>query len=315
MTSTIGIDIGGTKIAGALVSGDGRVVRSGKRETPAQDPNALVQATSELINELADGDQVAGAGVACAGYIDAAGTTVLFSPNLAWRDEPFKQRLEEHVSVPVVIENDANAAAYGEYAHGAGAGDPDMVMVTVGTGVGGGIIIGGQLFRGSYGIGGEIGHIRVVPGGQLCGCGNRGCLEAYASGSALVREARALVTSGSPYAATLSEACGGDPSKLDGPMITTAAQQGDPAAVELLGDLGTWLGEGLATIASVLDPSRFVIGGGVADAGDLLLEPMRAAYGRLLTGRGHRPLATFVTADLGNDAGMIGAAALVRERL
>lgn len=309
---TIGIDIGGTKIAGGLIAPDGEILRRARRESPAQDVDRLADSVADLITELSDGVEVERAGVACAGYIDKAGTTVLFSPNLAWRDEPLKERLEQRVSVTVTIENDANAAAYGEFKHGAGIGVDDMMMLTIGTGVGGAVIIGGRLFRGSYGIAAEVGHMRVVPDGIRCGCGNRGCLESYGSGTALVREARALVAGASPYGATLRERCGGNADRLEGKHVTRAAEDGDPAAVELLADLGRWIGEGAASMAAIVDPARFVVGGGVADAGDLLLEPIREGYARQLTGRGHRPVATFEAARLGNDAGMVGAAALVR---
>ncbi|MBC9957608.1 ROK family glucokinase [Yimella sp. cx-51] len=314
MNPTIGIDIGGTKIAGGLVDSDGTILRRGRRETPAQDVDAITSAVADLIAELGEGEQITHAGVACAGYIDKAGSTVLFAPNLAWRDEPLKERLQDMVDLDITIENDANAAAYGEFVHGAGHDVDDMVMITIGTGVGGGVIFDGELFRGSYGIGAEIGHMRVVPNGLRCGCGNRGCLESYASGSALIREARALVTGGSPYAATLSQRCGGKPKRLEGKDVTIAAQEGDPASIELLADLGRWIGEGAASLAAILDPARFVIGGGVAEAGDLLLAPIKDAFGRQLTGRGHRPTATFEIATLANDAGLVGAAALVRQR-
>ncbi len=314
MTASIGIDIGGTKIAGGLVDADGTILRRARRDTPAQEPDEIVAGVADLVKELTDGGPIPAIGVASAGYVDSAGTTVLFAPNLAWRDEPLKSRIQQVVDAPVIIENDANAAAYGEFRHGAGHDVDDMVMVTIGTGVGGGIILGGELFRGTYGVAAEIGHLRVVPDGIRCGCGNRGCWESYASGSALVREARAVVASGSPYAAGLAARCDGKPKKLQGSDVTEAAQQGDPAAIELLSDLGRWIGEGAASLAAVLDPARFVIGGGVAAAGDLLLEPIRAAFARQLPGRGHHPMATFAIATLGNDAGMVGAAALAVER-
>lgn len=310
--ATIGIDIGGTKIAGGLIAPDGTILKRDRRDSPAENVDEIAATVADVISDLAEGEDVERAGVACAGYIDKSGTTVLFSPNLAWRDEPLKERLEKSVDVEVTIENDANAAAYGEFIHGAGHDVDDMVMITIGTGVGGGVIIDGELFRGSYGIAAEIGHMRVVPDGIRCGCGNRGCLESYGSGRALVREARALVAGGSPYAGGLADKCGGDARQLEGKHVTEAAQAGDPAAIELLADIGRWIGEGAASLTSVLDPARFVIGGGVADAGDLLLGPIREAFGRQLTGRGHRPTATFEIAQLGNDAGMVGAAALVR---
>jgi glucokinase len=315
MTLTIGLDIGGTKISGGLVDEDGKIRRTARRETPAQDPDAIASAAADLVRDLSSQDDVAAVGVACAGFIDRAGSTVLFSPNLAWRDEPLKRRLESALDVPVIIENDANAAAWGEFRYGPARDADDMVFVTVGTGVGGGVVIDGQLLRGSWGVAAELGHMRVVPDGIRCGCGNRGCWEMYASGTALVREARELVRSGSPHAGTLNDACGGDPERLTGRDITSAARAGDAAAVELLADLGRWLGEGAASVAAILDPELIVIGGGVSEAGDLLLDPARAAFRRQLTGRGHRPEAAFALATLGNDAGTIGAAALAAEGL
>ncbi|MFC6713548.1 ROK family glucokinase [Branchiibius cervicis] len=315
MAWSIGIDIGGTKIAGGLVDESGRIVQHERVATPATDPHNIVVAVGGLIQRLAEQSPqpLTGAGVASAGYIDKIGSTVLFAPNLAWRDEPLKARLAAYTDLPVLIENDANAAAFGEFRHGAGRDIDDMIMVTVGTGVGGGIVIGGRLLRGAFGLAGEIGHMRVVPGGTRCGCGNRGCLEAYGSGTALVREAREMVISGSAYAARLAELCHDDPSTLIGAQVTQAAQEGDPASQELLSELGRWIGEACASLAALFDPELFVIGGGVADAGDLLLEPIHAGFAAQLTGRGYRPEAKFVKAELGNDAGVIGAAALAAE--
>jgi len=239
---------------------------------------------------------------------------VLFAPNLAWRDEPLKARLESVLDLSVIIENDANAAAWGEFRFGAAAEADNMVLITVGTGIGGGIVVDGMLMRGAYGVAAELGHMRVVPGGIRCGCGNRGCWEQYASGTALVREARELVITGTPLAARLSELCVGDPAALSGPDVTRAAVEGDPAAVELLADLGVWIGEGLASVAAILDPELVVLGGGVCEAGTLLIDPALAAFRRQLTGRGHRPEARFALASLGNDAGMIGAADLAAAR-
>ncbi|MDF2092372.1 MULTISPECIES: ROK family glucokinase [unclassified Knoellia] len=315
MTATIGLDIGGTKIAAGLVSLEGRILAEARCDTPAHDPDRIAHDAAALVAALsADTDQeVVGVGVACAGFVNRTGSHVLFAPNLAWRDEPLKQRLEALVRYPVTIENDANAAAWGEFRFGAAREADDMVLITIGTGVGGGIVSDSKLLRGAYGIGGELGHMRVVPGGIRCGCGNRGCWEQYGSGNALLREARELVASGTPHGAALADACGGDPAALRGRDVTEVAQGGDPAAVELLADLGTWIGEGAASVAAILDPELIVIGGGVAEAGDLLLDPVRAAYGRQLTGRGHRPVAGIVPASLGNDAGLIGAAAIAAE--
>jgi len=306
----IGLDIGGTKISGCVVDPDGTILAKGRKDTPAQDPAAIVEAAATLIRELSFEREIAAVGVACAGFIDRTGSTVLFAPNLAWRDLPLKQLLESALHLPVTIENDANAAAWGEFRFGAAVGTDDMVLVTVGTGIGGGVVTNGALLHGAFGIAAELGHLRVVPGGLRCGCGNRGCWEQYASGTALVREARELVLSETPHAARLSELCGGDPDGLTGPDVTRAAAEGDPAALELMSDLGTWIGEGAASVAAILDPELIVLGGGVAEAGALLVDPAVAAFRRHLTGRGHRPEARFILASLGNDAGMIGVADL-----
>ena len=310
MSATIGLDIGGTNINGGVIDSDGAILARGRRDTPAHDAGAIVEEAAALIRELSVGHKISAVGVACAAYINRSGSLVFFSPNLAWRDEPLKQRLGSAVDLPVMIENDANAAAWGEFRFGAALEVDDVVMLTVGTGLGGGVVVDGVLIRGAFGVAAELGHMRVVRDGRRCGCGNRGCWEQYASGSALVREARELVASGSPHAARLSDLCAGDPAALSGPDVTTAATQGDPAAVELLADLGTWIGEGAASVAAILDPELIVLGGGVSDAGALLLDPARAAFRRQLTGRGYRPEARFALARLGNDAGMIGAADL-----
>ena len=310
MSATIGLDIGGTKINGGVIDGSGVILAKGRRDTPAHDPAAIAQEAANLIRELSLEHKIDAVGVACAGFIDRSGSTVLFAPNLAWRDEPLKARLESVLDLPVIIENDASAAAWGEFRFGGGAEADDMVLLTVGTGIGGGIVVDGVLLRGAFGVAAELGHMRVVPNGLRCGCGNRGCWEQYASGTALVREARELVVSGTPLAARLSELCAGDPAALSGPDVTRAATEGDPAAAELLSDLGVWIGEGLASVAAILDPQLIVLGGGVSEAGDLLLDPALAAFRRQLTGRGHRPEARFALASLGNDAGMIGVADL-----
>ncbi|ANS78211.1 Putative sugar kinase [Serinicoccus hydrothermalis] len=312
------MDIGGTKIAASAVS-DGKILEQALRETPAQAPDDIVAAVGDVVRELQErlGEDrpVEAVGVACAGFIDRSGDVVVFAPNLAWRDEPLRARLEEATGLPVVLENDANAAAWGEFRFGAARDVEEMVLITLGTGVGGGIVVDGELVRGSHGMGAEVGHMRMVPDGHRCGCGNKGCWEVYASGSALVREARDLVAGGSPHAGALADACGGDPKELSGVLVTTVAQEGDPAAQELLEDVGRWAGEGLASLAAILDPGLMVIGGGVSAAGDLVLAPARRAFARNLTGRGHRDVTPVVLAELGNDAGMIGAADLASRRV
>ena len=217
------------------------------------------------------------------------------------------------VDLPVVVENDANAAAWGEFRFGAGEDTDDLLLVTIGTGVGGGIVHHGQLFRGGFGIAAEIGHMRIVPNGVACGCGQHGCFEQYASGRALVRDARDRVANGDAGSEALAALADGDSStRSPGRRITKLAQGGDPLSIELLTVLGTWIGEGLAILASILDPRVMAIGGGVAEAGELLLKPVVHAFETHLPARSHRPEAEVRLAALGNEAGIIGAADLVR---
>ncbi|WP_323792164.1 ROK family glucokinase [Nocardioides sp.] len=310
MTLTCGIDIGGTKIAGAVVDEQGKILAEARVVSPATDTEAVEDAVASLVTTLSAQHEVSAVGIGAAGYVDAGRAVVMFAPNIAWRDEDLRSEIESRVHLPVVVENDANAAAWGEFAFGAAADVDDMLMITVGTGVGGGLVLGGELYRGAFGAAAEIGHLRVVRGGRLCGCGNLGCLEQYASGSALVKDARAQALT--PEAADLLARAGGNVLAIDGPMITRAAAEGDAFALGRLRELGTWLGEAIASLAAVLDPGAVVIGGGVSESGDLLLDPIREAFVNELTGRGHRPFLEVRAASLANAAGVIGAADLAR---
>jgi glucokinase len=216
--------------------------------------------------------------------------------------------------MPVVVENDANAAAWAEATLGAGRGHDHVMMITIGTGIGAGLVLNGELYRGRWGMAGEPGHYRVVPDGRLCGCGNRGCWEQYASGSALAAEAREFAMRSPGAAVRLLQLAGGTAEGITGSEVTTAAREGDAAALRCFEIIGHWLGEGLADIAAILDPGCFVIGGGVSEAGDLLLAQTRAAFDGGLTGSQYRPHALVVLAELGPEAGMIGAADLARRR-
>ncbi len=197
MSLTCGIDIGGTKILGGVVDEDGAILAELRVESPATDEEAIERAVCDLVRRLAAEHDVSAVGVGAAGYVDKSRSTVMFAPNIAWRDVALRAELERDLGLPVVIENDANVAAWGEFRFGAGADVDDLLLVTVGTGVGGGLVLDGSLYRGAFGVGAEIGHMRVVPGGVLCGCGNHGCWEQYASGSAMVREARSEARGGS----------------------------------------------------------------------------------------------------------------------
>ncbi|CAB4954332.1 unannotated protein [freshwater metagenome] len=310
----IGIDIGGTKIAGALVSEDGQIVREHKVPTPATDPEAIANAVVELVTELSTGVEVEAVGVAAAGFVDNERSTILYSPNLSWRNEPFKAELASRLGIPVFIENDANAAGWAEYRFGVGRGVKHMVMLTIGTGVGGAIIVDGHMVRGGFGIAAELGHINVVPEGVLCGCGQKGCLESYGSGTALLKAAKQLVASGATEAKRLAE-LEAEVGSLTGVEVYRAIQERDPGTLALLTELGTVLGRALASLVAVLDPELVVIGGGVSVAGDLLLEPIRKAYLEHLPARGFRPELRIEAATLVNDAGVVGAADLARIEL
>jgi glucokinase len=319
VTLAIGIDVGGTKIAGGVVDEDGRILAEARVVSPADDARRIEDTIAGLVEQLRAEQQAEGAGpvveavgIGMAGYVDAARSTVMFTPNLALRDVPLRADLQARVGLPVVVENDANAAAWAEFAFGAGEDVDDLLLLTVGTGVGGGIVLAGQLHRGAFGVAAEVGHLRMVPGGHPCGCGNRGCLEQYASGSALVRNARQRAVAGAPETLPLVGRAGGDAAAITGPMVTELALEGDPFAASLLAELGRWLGEGIAALATVLDPAVTVIGGGVSAAGDLLLEPARAAFLGEVIARDHRPVQDLRLARLGNRAGIIGAADLAR---
>ncbi len=320
MSVTIGVDIGGTKVAGAVVDEQGQILHTQRRDAPATSPTAMVDTIVEVIQLLMHQQQAQGVGVEAVGLaapapVDEHRATVIHAPNVAgWTREPLRERVASRINVPVVVENDANAATWAEAVYGAGREQPFMACVTVGTGIGGGLVIDGRLVRGRWGFAAEFGHLQVVVEGQPCGCGQRGCWEQYASGSALVRTARARAVQDREQATVLLQLGDGTPEGITGLHITAAAQQGDPVARDSFTQLGTWLGRGLASLAAVIDPGCFVIGGGVCEAGDLLLEPTRAAYAQHLTAGSLRPHAPIVTATLGNHAGMVGAAALARLR-
>jgi glucokinase len=315
MTAAIGVDIGGTKIAAGVVDELGNILTMLRRNTPSDDPTKTEDVIAGVITELQGLHDVEAVGLGAAGFVDARRSTVVFAPNLAWRNEPLSEAIEQRVHLPVVVENDANAAAWAEARFGAGAGESHVVVVTVGTGIGGGIVLDGHLLRGRFGIAAEIGHLGLVPDGRRCGCGNRGCWEQYASGRALVAAARQLASDTPAIAETLLTLADGRPGAIDGRMVTAAARAGDEAALESFRIVGTWLGHGIADLAAILDPGVFVIAGGVSQAGDLLREPALQAYLARLTGRGYRPVAELRNGKLGGDeAGIIGAADLARHR-
>ena len=188
-TLTIGVDIGGTKVAAGVVDAEGAILETTRRDTPADDPVKTADVIADAVRELASTHDVTALGLGAAGFVNADRSTVMFAPNLAWRDEALRDAMEQRLELPTVVENDANAAAWAEARFGAGRGEDYVVVLTVGTGIGGGIVVEGQLLRGRFGVAAEIGHLNIVPDGRRCGCGLQGCWEQYASGRALVQEA------------------------------------------------------------------------------------------------------------------------------
>jgi glucokinase len=310
---TIGVDIGGTKVAAGVVDEKGAILSRTRHLTPSSDPEAVEGVIARCVDELREEHEVAGVGIGAAGFIDHRRGVVLIAPNLAWRDEPLRDAVAERTGLPVYVDNDANTAAWAEYRFGAGQGEEHLMVVTVGTGIGGGIVLGGELYHGRWGIAAEYGHMQVSQSGRRCGCGQHGCWEQYCSGRALLHEAREIADVQPGYGKRLLELGGGRPEGIEAPEVTAAAREGDPAALDCFEEIGTWLGQGLADLAAVLDPGMFVVGGGVADAGELLLAPARRVFAERLTGGPSRPQAEIRLAALGNDAGLVGAADLARQ--
>ncbi len=308
----VGIDVGGTKILAVRVARDGAILARSESPTPAEDQEATLAAMIAAAEALRT-PEVLAVGVGAAGMVDVANGVLRFAPNLAWRDLAIADRMRAALGIPVQLDNDANVAAYGEFRFGSGRGYRHVLLVTVGTGIGGGIIIDGRLFRGSNGYAAEIGHIVVEPDGPPCGCGNRGCWEQVASGNAIGRLGREEVAE--HPSSVLARLAGGDPQAVTGKLVTQAAQRGDPVATRILSEVGRRLGIGLAGLVNVLDPQVVVVGGGAAVAGDLLLEPARAAFLDAVEAPDRRPSVPIVVAQLGTDAGAVGAAALALEEL
>lgn len=310
----IGVDIGGTKIAAGVVDEQGTILAQTRVATVADDPASIDASIATVCRELAEQYEIGAIGLAAAGFCSPDRTSVQFAPNINWRDYPIAANVGAllGLDVPIVVENDANAAGWAEFQFGAARNVSSMLTLTVGTGLGGAIVINDQLVRGGFGVGAEVGHMRVVPNGQTCGCGLDGCWEQYSSGSALVREAKAAAVKDPVRAAMLIERARGEVSNINGPLVTAAAQEGDELSIALLAELGRWIGEGAASVAALLDPEIIVLGGGVAAAGDLLLLPAQHAFLEALPARGHRAEATFAIAEMGNEAGIVGAADLAR---
>lgn len=302
----VGVDVGGTNVRAGLVDGTGRILDQARAATP-EDSDERLKEVVDLVTEVVDRTGATGApvGVGAAGLVDLAGV-VRYAPNLDWRDTPLQDELATVLGVDVRVENDAAAAAWGEYRVGAAQhATGGALMLTVGTGVGGGLIMDDHLVRGATGVGGEFGHMIVAEGGPRCPCGNHGCLEALASGSAIGRMAREAVADPDvPDSALLYV------DDVTGTAVTRAARDGDVLAARILSRAGTWLGVGIASLVNSLDPEVVVIGGGALSAGALLLDPAVEAYHARVVAREHRTVPPVLRAKLGDDAGLIGAALL-----
>jgi glucokinase len=295
----LGIDIGGTKIAGARVTPLGELVAHASRPTTPDNPGLILDALVEICEELGGHDDLSAVGVAVAAFLDRDRENLFFSPNIVWQNFPLKAEVEKRLGVPVLLENDANAAGWGEFRFGAARDVQSMIMLTIGTGVGGALVDDGRLLVGGFGMAAELGHIIIEPGGRLCGCGNHGCLEQYASGTALMRDARERL---------------GDES-LTQAAVTDLLREGNTHVLEALDGVARAMGRGIASLVAVTDPELIVIGGGVASAGDLLLEPIRKSFRDTYGAGARRPVAGIVAATMGNTAGVVGAADLARAQM
>lgn len=316
----IGVDIGGTKVAAGVVDGDGTILARTVRPTPGHEPEEVEALIAEVINELVGSYRVAAVGIGAAGFVDETRSIVRFSPHLAWRNEPLRsavearvrQRLGYLVGRRTVVENDANCAVWAEYRFGAARGSSRLIGVTVGTGIGGGIVDGGQLRRGRWGMAAEFGHMIVDDEGRPCECGGRGCWEQYCSGNSLGRRARLAVQQGRREADDLLDLVDGRVDALDGRVVAQAVERGHDFSRKMLSEQSHWLAVGLANLIAAFDPEHIVIGGGLSELGETLVGPARDELQTLMPGAGHRPMPTLAVASAGPDAGVVGAADLAR---
>ena len=315
----IGIDLGGTKISTALADDSGKIIAHDYRETRAEEGQEVVvgrmldAARQVMAQAEVETAQVSAVGIGAPGPLDIEAGVVVDPPNLpGWNRVPLKQLIETELAITTFLDNDANAAALGEHRFGAGRGTEHMIYVTASTGIGGGLILDGKLYHGVGGFAGEVGHITILPNGPLCNCGNRGCLESLASGTAIAREARERVAHGTPtLMADLSE---GDPKRITAKLVAEAANRGDAEAQHILSVAMNHLGIGIASLVNLFNPQLVVIGGGLTNVGDPLFGPVRRAIDRhafATTAQGVR----VARAELGANAGVMGAVAVALAHL
>ncbi|GAA3067125.1 ROK family glucokinase [Streptomyces olivoverticillatus] len=313
MGLTIGVDIGGTKIAAGVVDEEGSILATCKVPTPGT-PEGVIDAIADAVRTVSEGFEVEAVGIGAAGYVDDKRATVLFAPPTSTGGTRRSRTRSSSASAsPSSSRTTPTPPPGASTASAPSQGHDDVICITLGTGLGGGIIIGNKLRRGRFGVAAEFGHIRVVPDGLQCGCGSQGCWEQYASGRALVRYARQRAQATPENAEILLGLGDGTPEGIQGKHISDAARQGDPVAIDSFRELARWAGAGLADLASLFDPSAFIVGGGVSDEGDLVLEPIRKSFRRWLVGSQWRPHAQVLAAQLGGKAGLVGAADLARQ--
>lgn len=310
----IGVDVGGTNIRAGVVDAEGTVIDTVQAPTPGSE-QALEAGLAQVVAQLRTRHVVAAVGLAVAGFITPDSATVRFAPHLSWRQAPVASRMEQRLGLPVLLEHDANAAAWAEHRFGAANGGRVVVLLAIGTGIGAALLIEGQLFRGAHGVAPELGHLRLVPDGRACPCGKRGCWERYCSGTGLAATALEMLAADPTRSPVLAKEVAAAPGSLSGRRVMSAARDGDPLGVAAVAELARWLGEGLVAISDIYDPDLIVVGGGVSASATLFLDAAREHYTAGITGAGHRPPARIRTAQLGHAAGLVGAADLARQAL
>lgn len=313
MALSVGVDVGGTKILALAVDESGRRIGNEVRRPTPRGSVALFDAMVGVVSEVgASVGDIESVGVGVPGLVDRHGRLAV-GPNLPGVvDLSIREELQARLNLPVAVDNDATCATWAEVQLGAAKGAAEAFLVTLGTGIGGGVVTGGILQRGANGFGGEPGHMVVDPQGPPCPCGRRGCWERFASGSGLGRLAREAAESGN--GGRMVALAGGDPEDVRGEHVTRAALEGDADALAVFREFGWWAALGIANLVNVLDPAIVVVGGGLVGAGDIVLDPIRAAFQHLVLAGEHRPAVPIVAAQLGADAGAIGAALIGAER-
>ncbi len=308
----IGVDLGGTKILTALADLEGQILQRVRVETGANEPAEQVvrrinTTVEQVLNEAqVSKDDVLRIGVGSPGPLNIKEGIVLFTPNLKWNNVPIVKMMSDALGLPVLLENDANAAALAEHAFGAGKGSSNMIYMTISTGIGGGVIINNQILHGFSESAGEIGHHTIMADGPVCGCGNRGCLEALASGTALGRYGREAVERGVD---TLIGEMVEKIEDIDGSVVTRAAQEGDRVALEIVDKVANYIGIGIANMINIFNPEKIVLGGGVTKAGELFIDRiLQTVEERAL--EAPRKLCEITFSKLGSDVGVLGAIAV-----